>query len=60
VIHIDTLTIEALADDIGVPVETIERWRKAGHGPTAIASDDNGQTVRFKRQDVDQWCTGTP
>jgi EAL domain-containing protein (putative c-di-GMP-specific phosphodiesterase class I) len=56
-IHPDFFTIEALADEIGVPVETLERWRKAGYGPAAIVSDDNNET-RFVRLAVDQWRVG--
>jgi hypothetical protein len=51
------LTVEALADEIGVPIETLQRWRKAGYGPAAIASDDNCET-RFVRRAVEQWRSG--
>jgi hypothetical protein len=54
----DTLTVEALADEIGVPVQTIERWLKAGHGPTAAPRADSSELVRFQRQSVNEWRAG--
>jgi phage portal protein BeeE len=54
----DTLTVAALADEIGVPVQTIERWLKAGHGPTAAPRADSSELVRFQRQSVNEWRAG--
>ncbi len=55
------LGVEALADELGVPVRTIYSWRSKGRAPRAAMF---GKHLRFRRADVDAWCEsqmdGTP
>lgn len=44
--------IEALAEELGVPVRTIYAWRSRGQGPRGYKI---GKHVRFRRSDVEDW-----
>ena len=46
------LSIEALAEYLGVPVTTIYDWRVGGKGPCAIRI---GRHVKFALSDVQAW-----
>ncbi len=46
------LSIEELAEYLGVPVTTIYDWRVDGKGPCAIKV---GRHIRFAVQDVQEW-----
>ena len=46
------LGVEALAEELGVPVRTIYSWRYHGRGPRAATF---GKHLRFRRTDVDDW-----
>lgn len=46
------LTVEEVAEWLGVPVGTIYAWRYRSTGP---ASYKVGRHVRFRRPDVEQW-----
>jgi excisionase family DNA binding protein len=46
------LSIETLADYVGVPVVTIYRWRTEGKGPRALHV---GRHLRFALSDVQAW-----
>lgn len=46
------LSIEALAEYLGVPVTTIYDWRVDGKGPCAIRI---GRHVKFALSDVQAW-----
>lgn len=44
--------IEALAEEIGVPVRTVYAWRSRGLGPPGYKL---GKHIRFRREDVEAW-----
>ncbi|WP_081844782.1 AlpA family transcriptional regulator [Cellulomonas sp. URHE0023] len=46
------LSIETLADYVGVPVVTIYRWRTEGRGPCATRV---GRHLRFALSDIQAW-----
>jgi excisionase family DNA binding protein len=46
------LTVTQLADELGVPVQTIYTWNSRGTGPKYVKV---GRHVRFRRSDVDAW-----
>jgi excisionase family DNA binding protein len=46
------LSIEALAEYVGVPVVTIYRWRTEGKGPCAVRI---GRHIKFALSDVQAW-----
>jgi excisionase family DNA binding protein len=46
------LTVEELADQLQVPVNTIYGWRSRGEGPTGRKI---GRYVRYRQEDVDDW-----
>lgn len=46
------VTIEGLADELGVPVRTVYAWRHRGLGPRGYKI---GKHVRFRRPDVEAW-----
>ena len=46
------LTVDEVAEWLGVPVGTIYAWRYRGGGP---ASYKVGRHVRFRREDVEAW-----
>jgi excisionase family DNA binding protein len=50
------LTVEELAQLLGVPVATLYRWRHYGdQGPLAIKV---GKHLRYRPEDVEEWCLG--
>ena len=46
------LTINEVAELLGVPVATIYRWRHVGDGPPGYRI---GRHVRYRRADVETW-----
>lgn len=48
------LTVQELADYLGVPVATIYAWRYRHQGPPGFRV---GRHVRFRWRDVQQWIT---
>jgi excisionase family DNA binding protein len=46
------LTVEELAEELRLPVQTIYAWRYKGAGPRSLKV---GRHVRYRRSDVDQW-----
>jgi excisionase family DNA binding protein len=44
--------IEQLAEEIGVPIRTVYKWRVIGTAPRGATF---GRHVRFRRADVDAW-----
>ncbi|ADP79352.1 helix-turn-helix transcriptional regulator [Pseudofrankia inefficax] len=45
-------TVGDLAEYLGVPVNTIYKWRTTGEGPTGLRI---GRHVRYRREDVTAW-----
>ncbi len=45
-------TVDDLAEFLGVPVNTIYKWRSTGDGPPAYRV---GKHLRFAEHDVHQW-----
>jgi excisionase family DNA binding protein len=46
------LTIDEVADYLGVPARTVEAWRYKGTGPPGFRI---GKHVRYRPEDVDRW-----
>ncbi|WP_233495612.1 AlpA family transcriptional regulator [Geodermatophilus sp. TF02-6] len=46
------LTLEAIADELGVPLGTVYNWRTKGTGPVGYTV---GKHVRVRRSDLDAW-----
>ncbi|NIH88248.1 helix-turn-helix transcriptional regulator [Amycolatopsis granulosa] len=46
------LSIEDLADYLGIPKGTLYQWRTKGYGPTGRRV---GKYVRYRPEDVDAW-----
>jgi excisionase family DNA binding protein len=46
------LTIDDLADYLGIPKNTLYQWRTKGYGPTGVRV---GKYVRYRPEDVDTW-----
>ena len=46
------LTVQQLAAELGLPKQTIYKWRVEGRGPRAHKI---GRHVRFSREAVDEW-----
>ena len=46
------LSVQDLADYLGVPVATIYTWRHRGHGPPGFRA---GRHLRFRSSDVAKW-----
>lgn len=46
------ITIEQLAEELGVPVRTIYAWRSKSRGPRGARF---GKHVRFRRSAVEAW-----
>lgn len=45
-------TPAAVAEYMGVPVQTLAQWRYLKKGPTFIKT---GRLIRYRRKDVDAW-----
>lgn len=51
--HLDRLlTVQELANYLGVPVATIYAWRYRHEGPPGLRV---GRHVRFRRSDIEEW-----
>ncbi len=46
------LDIDEVADYLGIPKNTLYKWRVDGKGPRAIKV---GKHLRFRRSDVETW-----
>ncbi|MYW97181.1 helix-turn-helix domain-containing protein [Amycolatopsis rubida] len=46
------MTIEDLSEHLGVPVNTLYKWRTKGYGPTGRRV---GKYVRYRPADVEAW-----
>ena len=46
------LSIEDVADYLGIPKNTLYQWRTKGYGPTGRRI---GKYVRYRSEDVDAW-----
>ena len=46
------LTVQDLADYLGVPVATLYQWRHRGEGPPGFRV---GRYIRYRRSDIQQW-----
>ncbi|MBA3737333.1 MAG: helix-turn-helix domain-containing protein [Actinobacteria bacterium] len=46
------ISTEDLAEEFGVPVATVRRWRYMGDGPSGIKL---GRHVRYERSEVERW-----
>lgn len=49
------LSVEELAELLGVPRATLYRWRYVGSGPPGITV---GRHVRYRPADVERWLDG--
>lgn len=47
-------TVQDIARYLGVPVNTIYKWRVTGDGPPALKV---GRHVRYREDDVNGWLT---
>ncbi|MEU8635172.1 helix-turn-helix domain-containing protein [Amycolatopsis sp. NPDC048633] len=46
------LSVEDVADYLGIPKNTLYQWRTKGYGP---AGRRIGKYVRYRSEDVDSW-----
>jgi DNA-binding transcriptional MerR regulator len=46
------MSIEDLSDHLGVPINTLYKWRTKGYGP---AGRRVGNYLRYRPEDVDAW-----
>jgi excisionase family DNA binding protein len=46
------LTVDDVADYLGVPKATVYKWRYEGQGPAGYRV---GRFVRYRAEDVDSW-----
>ena len=46
------LTVEELANYLGVPIATLYQWRHRREGPPGFRV---GRYIRYRRNDVEQW-----
>lgn len=46
------LSIDDVADYLGIPKNTLYQWRSKGYGPTGRRV---GKYVRYRADDVDAW-----
>ncbi|HEY2043031.1 MAG TPA: helix-turn-helix domain-containing protein [Jatrophihabitans sp.] len=53
-----TVSLEALADELGLPAQQLQRWVRTGHGPRALTAAAAGGEVRFTRHAVNAWLLG--
>ena len=51
------LSIQDLADYLGVPVNTLYQWRTKGYGPIGRRI---GKYVRYRAADVEAWIAAQP
>lgn len=51
-VHEPLLNLKELSELIGVPVNTLYRWRYRGEGPKGLRL---GRHVRYRRSDVEAW-----
>jgi excisionase family DNA binding protein len=49
---VEWLTLDEIADELGVPVRTVYAWRTKGLAPRGYKI---GKHVRVKRADLDVW-----
>ncbi len=49
---LELLSVEQLAELLGVPVATVYRWNYLGTGPQRLAI---GRHVRYRLSDVEAW-----
>ncbi|RTL67421.1 MAG: DNA-binding protein [Pseudonocardiaceae bacterium] len=48
------LTLQQLAELLGVPAATVYQWRSKGYGPRGLRV---GKHVRYRPADVEKWLT---
>lgn len=48
------LTLQQLAELLGVPEATVYQWRSKGYGPRGLRV---GKHVRYRPADVEKWLT---
>lgn len=48
------MTLQEVAEYLGVPVRTVYSWRQTGAGPRGFRV---GRHVRYRRADVDAWLS---
>ena len=46
------ISTSELADYLGIPVQSLYRWRQTGYGPPAIRV---GKHLRYRSASVEQW-----
>jgi excisionase family DNA binding protein len=46
---------EELSELLGIPAETLKRWRKTGYGPKSLPI---GKHRRYRECDVEEWLAG--
>jgi excisionase family DNA binding protein len=46
------MSVEEVADFLGVPVQSVRKWRYLGTGPTGLKV---GRHVRYRRADLEKW-----
>lgn len=46
------MSVEDVADFLGVPVQSVRKWRYLGTGPIGLKV---GRHVRYRRADVEKW-----
>ncbi len=46
------LSPQDLADQLGIPLPTVYKWRYGGTGPRSIKV---GRHIRYRQSDVDAW-----
>jgi excisionase family DNA binding protein len=49
------LSMEEVAELLGVPVGTVRSWRDRGRGPRAVRV---GLHLRYRRSDIENWLDG--
>ncbi|MFF0149644.1 helix-turn-helix protein [Amycolatopsis sulphurea] len=46
------MTIEDLSNHLGIPINTLYKWRTKNYGPTGRRI---GKYIRYRPEDVDTW-----
>lgn len=54
----ELLSIEQLAEYLGVQVSTITNWRARGKGPKALPTPPGTALVRYRASEVEAWLEG--